>query len=74
MQNYSVLHPMGWDGFGLPAEQYANQTQQDPAQFTPHNINRFRHQIRRFGFSYDFAYEINTTDPHYFRWTQMMFL
>lgn len=73
MQGYNVLHPMGWDAFGLPAEQYALDTGNDPAEFTAHNINNFRRQIKALGFSYDWDREINTTDPHYYKWTQWIF-
>lgn len=74
MQDYNVLHPMGWDAFGLPAEQYALDTGNDPAQFTEQNINNFRRQIKALGFSYDWDREVNTTDPHYYKWTQWIFL
>lgn len=72
-QGYNVLHPMGWDAFGLPAEQYALDTGNDPAEFTAHNIETFRRQINSLGFSYDWNREINTTDPHYYKWTQWIF-
>ncbi|WP_110927306.1 leucine--tRNA ligase [Bacillus massiliglaciei] len=74
MQGYDVLHPIGWDAFGLPAEQYAIDTGNDPAEFTEHNINTFRRQIKSLGFSYDWDREINTTDPEYYKWTQWIFL
>ncbi|KEF37593.1 leucyl-tRNA synthetase [Schinkia azotoformans MEV2011] len=74
MQGYNVLHPMGWDAFGLPAEQYALDTGNDPAEFTAKNINTFKRQIKSLGFSYDWDREINTTDPNYYKWTQWIFL
>lgn len=74
MQGYNVLHPMGWDAFGLPAEQYALDTGNDPAEFTEKNINNFRRQIKSLGFSYDWDREVNTTDPNYYKWTQWIFL
>ncbi|MGG0717399.1 leucine--tRNA ligase [Robertmurraya massiliosenegalensis] len=73
-QGYNVLHPMGWDAFGLPAEQYALDTGNDPAEFTKHNIETFKRQIKALGFSYDWDREINTTDPDYYKWTQWIFL
>ena len=73
MQGYRVLHPMGWDAFGLPAEQYALNTGNDPREFTDININTFRNQIQSLGFSYDWDKELNTTDPKYYKWTQWIF-
>lgn len=70
----NVLHPMGWDAFGLPAEQYAIKTGQHPRETTKRNINHFREQLQALGFSYDWEREVNTTDPAYFRWTQWIFL
>ncbi|CZQ98258.1 leucine--tRNA ligase [Trichococcus ilyis] len=72
-QGFNVLHPMGWDAFGLPAEQYALDTGNDPADFTEHNIKTFKRQIQSLGFSYDWSREINTTDPSYYKWTQWIF-
>ncbi|TSI03049.1 leucine--tRNA ligase [Lysinibacillus sp. BW-2-10] len=74
MQGYDVLHPMGWDAFGLPAEQYALDTGNDPAEFTAQNIATFKRQIQELGFSYDWDREINTTDPEYYKWTQWIFI
>ena len=74
MKGFNVLHTMGWDAFGLPAEQYAIQTGTHPAETTAKNINRFRTQIKSLGFSYDWDREINSTDPKYYRWTQWIFL
>jgi len=71
---FNVLHPMGWDAFGLPAEQYAVKTGQHPRQTTEANIATFKRQIQSLGFSYDWSREIATTDPDYFRWTQWIFL
>jgi leucyl-tRNA synthetase len=73
MKGYNVLHTMGWDAFGLPAEQYAMQTGTHPSVTTRRNIDSFRRQIQSFGFSYDWEREINTTDPAYYRWTQWIF-
>ncbi len=73
-RGFNVLHPMGWDAFGLPAENYALQTGTHPKKTTAKNINTFRRQIKSFGFSYDWDREINTTDPKYYKWTQWIFL
>ncbi|MGX7198515.1 leucine--tRNA ligase [Enterococcus nangangensis] len=72
-QGFNVLHPMGWDAFGLPAEQYALNTGHNPADFTNKNIATFKRQINSLGFSYDWNREINTTDPEYYKWTQWIF-
>ena len=74
MRGFNVLHPMGWDAFGLPAEQFAIKTGQHPRITTERNIARFRTQLQSIGFSYDWAREFSTTDPDYFRWTQWIFL
>lgn len=74
LQGYNVLHPMGYDAFGLPAEQYAIQTGQHPAITTEKNINRYREQLDRIGFSYDWSREVRTCDPAYYKWTQWAFL
>ena len=73
-RGFNVLHPMGWDAFGLPAEQYAIKTGQHPRQTTEGNVATFKRQIQTLGFSYDWTREVNTTDPGYFRWTQWIFL
>ncbi|PIC65198.1 leucine--tRNA ligase [Sporosarcina sp. P13] len=73
-QGYNVLHPMGWDAFGLPAEQYAIDTGNDPAEFTAKNIATFKRQMQDLGFSYDWDREVNTTDPSYYKWTQWIFI
>ena len=73
MKGFNVLHPMGWDAFGLPAEQYAVETGTHPALTTKKNVDRFREQIRSLGFSYDWDREVNTTDPKYYKWTQWIF-
>ncbi|MDQ6656596.1 MAG: class I tRNA ligase family protein [Verrucomicrobiota bacterium] len=74
LRGCNVLHPMGWDAFGLPAEQYAIRTGQHPAITTRENVAKFKTQLKRIGFSYDWSREISTTDPRYFRWTQWIFL
>ena len=73
-QGDNVLHPMGWDAFGLPAEQYALKTNTHPRETTQKNIAQFKRQLKRLGFSYDWQREINTTDPDYYKWTQWIFL
>jgi leucyl-tRNA synthetase len=74
LRGFNVLHPMGWDAFGLPAEQHALKTGVHPAITTRRNIETFRRQLQAFGFSYDWAREVDTTDPSYYRWTQWIFL
>jgi leucyl-tRNA synthetase len=74
MHGCNVLHPMGWDAFGLPAEQYAIKSGQHPAITTRENVAKFKSQLKRIGFSYDWQREINTTDPRYYKWTQWIFL
>ena len=74
MQGYNVLHPMGWDAFGLPAEQYALNTGNHPADFTKKNIETFKKQIKSLGLSYDWSKELSTTDPEYYKWTQWAFV
>ena len=74
LNGFNVLHPMGWDAFGLPAEQYAIKTGQHPEITTRENVTKFKAQLKRIGFSYDWEREINTTDPGYYKWTQWIFL
>jgi leucyl-tRNA synthetase len=74
IKGFNVLHPMGWDAFGLPAEQFAIKTRQHPSVVMAKNIERFKKQLQRVGFSYDWQREINTTDPTYYKWTQWIFL
>src|SRR5437899_1164141 len=74
MRGFNVLHPMGWDAFGLPAEQYAIQTGTHPSVTTAQNVATFRRQIQSLGFSYDWDREVDTTDPGYVKWTQWIFL
>jgi leucyl-tRNA synthetase len=74
LRRFNVLHPMGWDAFGLPAEQYAIKTGQHPELTTRENVAKFKAQLKRIGFSYDWQREINTTDPGYYKWTQWIFL
>lgn len=74
MRGFNVLHPMGWDAFGLPAEQYAMDTGEHPRDITFKNIDNFRRQIKSLGFSYDWDREISTTDPQYYKWTQWIFI
>jgi leucyl-tRNA synthetase len=74
MRGFNVLHPMGWDAFGLPAEQYAVKTGTHPATTTQDNVDSMRRQIKSLGFSYDWDREVNTTDPSYYKWTQWIFL
>ncbi|MCH2378150.1 MAG: class I tRNA ligase family protein, partial [Pedosphaera sp.] len=74
MRGRHVLHPMGWDAFGLPAEQYAIKTGQHPRQTTEENVANFKRQIQSLGFCYDWSREVNTTDPGYFKWSQWIFL
>lgn len=73
-QGFEVLHPIGWDAFGLPAEQYALKTGNDPSTFTLQNIDNFRKQLKSLGFSFDYDLEVNTTDENYYKWTQWIFL
>ncbi|MBK5285561.1 MAG: class I tRNA ligase family protein, partial [Bacteroidia bacterium] len=71
---FNVLHPMGYDSFGLPAEQYAIQTGQHPAITTEQNLNRYREQLDKIGFSFDWDREVKTSDPKFYKWTQWIFL
>ena len=74
MKGYDVLHPMGWDAFGLPAENYAIKTKKNPKEVVVKNVKHFRQQLQAMGFSYDWQREVNTTDPNYYKWTQWIFL
>ena len=74
MEGFNVLYPIGWDAFGLPTENYAIKTGQDPRVVTKKNTNTFRRQIKSLGISFDWLREINTTDPKYYKWTQWIFL
>ncbi|MDO4547354.1 MAG: class I tRNA ligase family protein, partial [Clostridia bacterium] len=74
MEGYNVLFPIGYDAFGLPTENYAIKTGIQPAVVTKQNVNRFREQLKRLGFSFDYSREVNTTDPQYYKWTQFIFL
>lgn len=74
LNGYDVMHPIGWDAFGLPAEQYALQTGNDPAVFTNKNIDNFRRQLKSLGYYYNYEIEVNTTDKNYYRTTQWIFL
>ncbi len=74
MRGFNVLHPMGWDAFGLPAEQHAIKTGEHPSIQTQRNVDNFRRQLKAIGFGYDWQREVNTTDPGYYKWTQWIFL
>ncbi|MDE1967149.1 MAG: class I tRNA ligase family protein, partial [Patescibacteria group bacterium] len=74
MQGHSVLHPMGFDAFGLPAENYAIKTKTNPADSVARNVKRYKEQLELLGFDYDWSREVNTTDPNYYKWTQWIFL
>ena len=74
LKGFNVLHPMGYDSFGLPAEQYALETGQHPAVTTEKNISTFRSQLDKIGFCFDWSREVRTSDPHYYKWTQWIFL
>ncbi|MFT5436796.1 MAG: leucyl-tRNA synthetase, partial [Ulvibacter sp.] len=73
-QGFNVLHPQGYDSFGLPAEQFAIQTGQHPSRTTAQNIARYREQLDRIGFSFDWSREVRTSDPNYYKWTQWIFI
>ena len=73
-KGFNVLHPQGYDSFGLPAEQYAIQTGQHPAKTTQENINRYREQLDQMGFSFDWSREVRTSEPNFYKWTQWIFL
>ena len=73
MEGYNVLHPMGYDSFGLPAEQYAIKTGNHPEKFTNENIDTFQRQLKMLGFSFDWDKRISTSDPSYYKWTQWIF-
>ena len=74
MNDYNVLHPMGWDGFGLPAENYAIKTGISPREAIDQNTTMFKKQLTEMGFGYDWSREIDSTDPNYYKWTQWFFL
>lgn len=74
LKGFNVLHPMGYDSFGLPAEQYAIQTGQHPAITTEENIKRYTEQLKNIGFAFDWSKEVRTSDPEYYRWTQWIFM
>ena len=74
MQGFNVLHPIGYDAFGLPAEQFAIKNNKNPGPYTDQNIDNFRVQLKRLGFSYDWDREVKTSDPDYYKWTQWIFL
>lgn len=74
LQGYNVLHPMGWDAFGLPAEQYAIKNKVNPTISTAQNVARYKEQLESMGFTYDWDREVNTTDPKFYKWTQWAFL
>ncbi|MBR5301632.1 MAG: class I tRNA ligase family protein, partial [Clostridia bacterium] len=74
LEGYNVLFPMGWDAFGLPTENFAIKNKVHPAKVTKKNVDRFRDQLQRIGFSFDWSREVDTTDPNYFKWTQWIFL